>query len=211
MRYALCNNARNYVILSPFLSTIRMISVKWFDLSGFSLNMRALGGFILNLLFNSKWLCSLWGSKNQFIYSVVSNTLRPEGLQHTRLPCPSPTTGVCSNSCPLSWWCHPIISSSVVPFSSHLQSFQASGSFPMSQLFATGGQSIGISASASILPMNMQDWFPLGWTGWISLQSKGFSRVFSNTTSSKASILWHSAFFTTLTSIHDHWKKHGFD
>ena len=117
----------------------------------------------------------------QFSHSVVSNSL-PHGLQHTRLPCPSPTPRVCSNSCPLSQWCHTNNSSSVIPFSSHLQSFQASGSFPTCQFFASGGQSIGVSASASILPMNIQDWFPLGWTGWISLQSKGPSRVFSNTT-----------------------------
>ena len=100
-------------------------------------------------------------------------------------PCPSPTPGVYSNSCPLSWWCHPTISSSVIPFSSCLQSFPASGSFQMSQLFASGGQSIGVSASASVLPMNIQDWFPLGWTDWSSLQSKGLSRVFSNTTVQK--------------------------
>ena len=107
------------------------------------------------------------------------------GLQHGRPPCPSPTPGVYSNSCPLSQWCHPTISSSVVPFSSCLQSFPASGSFQMSQLFASGGQSIGVSASASVLPMNIPDWFPLGWTGGISLQSKGLSRVFSNTTVQK--------------------------
>ena len=103
------------------------------------------------------------------------------GLQHTRPPCPSPTPRVYSNSCPLSRWCHPTISSSVIPFSSCLQSFQASGSLQMSQLFTSRGQRIGVSASASVLPMNIQDWFPLGWTGWISLQSKGLSRVFSNT------------------------------
>ena len=99
--------------------------------------------------------------------------------------CPSPTPGAWSNSCPSSWWCHPTISSSVVPFSSHLQSFKASGSFQMSQFFTSGGQSIGVSASASVLPVNIQDWFPLGCTGWISLQSKGLSRVFSNTTVQK--------------------------
>ena len=120
----------------------------------------------------------------QFNRSVVSDSLWPHGLQHARLPCPSPTPGAYSNSCPLSQWCHPTISSSVIPFS-HLQSFPASGSFPMSQLFASGGQSIGVSTSASVLPMNIQDWFPLGWTGWISLQSKGLSRVFSNTTVQK--------------------------
>ena len=130
----------------------------------------------------------------QFSYSVVSDSLWPHGLQQARLPCPSPTSRVYSQSCPLSQWSHPIISSSVVPFSSHPQSFPASGSFPVSQFFSSGGQNIGVSASASILPMNIQDWFPLGWTGWISLLSKRLSRVFSNT-SSKASVLWHSAFF----------------
>ena len=107
------------------------------------------------------------------------------GLQHARLPCPSPTPSACSNSCSSSQWCHQAISSSVVPFSSCLQSFPASGSSPMSQVFASGGQSIGVSASASILPMNTQDWFPLGWAGWISLLSKGLSKVFSNTTVQK--------------------------
>ena len=109
-------------------------------------------------------------------------TLQPHGLQHARPLCPSPTPRVYSNSSPLSWWCHPTISSSVIPFSSRLQSFPASGSFQMSQLFASGGQSIGVSASTSVPPMNIQDWFPLGWTGWISLQSKELSRAFSNTT-----------------------------
>ena len=117
--------------------------------------------------------------------SVVSDSLRPREPQHARPPCPSPTPGVYSNSCPLSWWCHPTISSSVVPFSSCPQSFPASGSFPMSQLFTSGGQSIVVSASASVLPMNTQDLSPSGWTGWISLQSKGRSRVFSNTTVQK--------------------------
>ena len=121
----------------------------------------------------------------QFSHSVVSNSLRPQGLQHVRPPCPSPTPGVYSNSCPLSRWCHPTISSSVVPFSSCLQSFPASGSFPMSQFFESDGQSIGVSASTSVLPMNIQDRSPLGWTAWISLQSKGLSRVFSNTTVQK--------------------------
>ena len=111
-----------------------------------------------------------------------SDSLQPHELQHTRPPCPSPTPGVYPNSCPMSWWCHPAISASVIPFSSCPQSLPASGSFPMSQLFAWSGQSIGVSASASVLPMNTHDWSPLGWTGWISLQSKGLSRVFSNTT-----------------------------
>ena len=118
----------------------------------------------------------------QFSCSVVSDFLWPHGLQHARLPSPSPSPGACSNSCSLSGWCHPTVSSSVIPFSSCLQSFPASGSFPVSQPFASGGQSIGASASASVLPMNIQDWFPLGLTDLISLQSKGLSRVFSNTT-----------------------------
>ena len=121
----------------------------------------------------------------QFSRSVMSESLCPRGVQHTRPPCPSPTPGVYSNSCPLSQWCHPITSSSVIPFSSHLQSFPTSGSFQMSQFFALGGQSIGVSASTSVLPVNIQDWPLLGWTGWISLLSKGLSIVFSNTTVQK--------------------------
>ena len=120
-------------------------------------------------------------SSVRFGLSVMSNYLRPHGLQHARLPCTSPTPGVYTNSCPLSQWCHPTISSSVVPFSSCLQSFPALGTFQMNQFFTSGGQSIGVSASTSVLPVNIQDWFPLGWTGWTSLQSKGLSRVFSNT------------------------------
>ena len=131
----------------------------------------------------------------QFSLSVVSDSLQPHESQHARPPCPSPTPRVNPNSCPSSQWCHPVISSSVVPFSSCPQSFPASGSFPMSQLFTWGGQSIGVSASASVLPMNTQDWFPLEWTGWISLQSKGLSRVFSNTTVQK-----HQFFSTQLSS-----------
>ena len=121
----------------------------------------------------------------QFSRSVVSDSLQPHGLQHSRPPCPSPTPRVYSNSCPLSQWCHPTTSSSVTPFSSHLQSFPASGSFPMSQFFASGGQIIGVSVSASVLPMNIQDWVHLGLTGLIFLLSKGLSRVFSNTTVQK--------------------------
>ena len=134
-------------------------------------------------------------SSVQFSCSVVSDSLWQHRLQDSRTPHRSPTPRVYSNSCPLSRWCQPTISSSVVPFSSGLQSFLASGSFPMSQLFASDGQSIGVSASASVLPINIQDSFPLGWTGWISLQSKGLSRVCSNTHSSKASILRCSTFF----------------
>ena len=121
----------------------------------------------------------------QVSHSVVSNSLWPHGLQHSRPPCPSPTPAACSNSCPSSWWCHPTISSSVILFFSCLQSFPASGSFPRSQFFALDGQSIGVSSLASVLPMNIQDWFSLGWTGLSSLQFKGLSRVFSNTTVQK--------------------------
>ena len=121
----------------------------------------------------------------QFSRSVVSDSLRPHESQHARPPCPSPIPGVHSDSRPSSQWCHPAISSSVIPFSFCSQSLPASESFPMSQLFTWGGQSIGVSASASVLPMNTQDWSPLGWTGWISLQFKGLSRVFSNTTVQK--------------------------
>ena len=147
-------------------------------------------------------------SVTQFSHSVVSDSLRPQGLQHTRPPCPLPTPGVYSNSCPLSRWCHPTISSSVIPFSSWLQSFPASGSFPISQFFASGGQSIGVSASASVLPMTIQDWFPLGWTSWISLQSKGLSRVFSSTTIQNHEFfgtqlsLWSNSHMST-----DYWKQ----
>ena len=131
----------------------------------------------------------------QFSCSVVSDSLQPHGLQHARTPCPSPTPRAYSNSCPLSWWCHSTISSSVVPFSSHLQSFPASRYFPMSQFFTAGGQSIGVSASASVLPMNTQDWSPLGWTGWSS-SCPGDSQESSPKPLFKTSILWHSAFFT---------------
>ena len=139
----------------------------------------------------------------QFSHSVISDSLRPHGLQLTRPPCPSPTPKVYPNSCPLSWWFYSAISSSVIPFSSCLQSFPASGSFQISQFFASGGQSIGVSASPSVLPKNTQDWSPLGWTGWISLQSKGLeskswvqvSRVFSNTTVQK-----HQFFSTQVSS-----------
>ena len=126
----------------------------------------------------------------------MSNSLQPHGLQHDRLPWPSPTPGAYSNSCPSSQWCHPTISSSVIPLSSfRLPPFPESGAFQMSQFFPSGGQSIGVLASASVLPMNIKGWFPLGWTGWISLQSKGFSSLLQHHIS-KASILWHSAFFT---------------
>ena len=148
----------------------------------------------------------------QFSHSVVSNSLRPHESQHARPSCPSPTPWVHPNPCWSSRWCHPTISSSVIPFSSCPQSFPASGSFPMSQLFASSGQSIGVSASALVLPVNIQDWFPLGWTGWISLQSKGLWRVFSNTTVQKHKFFGTQySYGSILTSLHDYWKNHSFD
>ena len=157
------------------------------------------------LLFNSNLTIQLKKSREtvvllqfssiQFSRSVVSDSLQPHESQHARPSCPSPTPGVYPNPCPLSRWCHPVILSSVVPFSSCPQSFPALGSFPMCQLFAWGGQSIGVSASTSVLPMNTQDWSPLGWTGWISLQFKRLSRVFSNTTVQK------HQFFSTQPSL----------
>ena len=155
----------------------------------------------------------------QYNHSVVSNYLRPHGLQHARLPCPSPTPRACTTSCPLSRWCHPTTSSSVLPFS-YLQSFPASGFFPMSQLFASGNQS-GASASASVLPMNIHNWFPLGCTGCISLQPKGSSRVFSKKKKKESSpmtqfkiigsLALSFLYGPTLTSIHDYWKNRSFD
>ena len=151
-------------------------------------------------------------SSVQFSHSVMSDSLWPHELQHTRPPCPSPTPGVHPNLCPLSRWCHPAISSSVVPFSSCPQSLPASESFPMSQLFAWGGPSTGVSALASFLPENTQGWSPSEWTGWISLLSMGFSRVFSNTTVQKHQILQHSAFFTVqLSHPYLNWKNHSLD
>ena len=172
------------------------------------------GGLIWSYAFRHHWNRSshFFKSQNpfQFSRSVASDSLRPHESQHARPLCPSPATRVYWNSCPSSWWCHPAISSSVVPFSSCPQSLPASGSFSMSQHFALGGQSIGVSASASVLPVNTQDWSPLGWTDWISLQSKGLSRVFSSTTvqsiNFSALSFLHSP---TLTSIHDHWKNHS--
>ena len=133
-------------------------------------------------------------------FLTLSNSLWSNGLQHDRPPCPSLMPRVYPNSCPLSWWCHPAISSSVIPFSSRLQSFPSSGSFPMSQFFTSGGQSIGVSTSASVLPTNIQDSSPLGWTGWITLLSKGLSRVFSNTTVQKHQFC--SAQFSLWSSSH---------
>ena len=155
--------------MSPSNEHLRLISFRtgWLDLL-------AVQGTLKSLLHSV-----------QFSRSVVSDSLWPHELQHARPPCPSPNPKIYPNSSPLSQWCHPTISSSVIPFSSCLQSFSAWGSFPMNQLFASGCQSVGVSASKSVLPMNTQDWSPLGWTGWISLQSKGLSRVFSNTTVQK--------------------------
>ena len=141
------------------------------------------------------WALHEMFSSVQFSHSVVSDSLWPHESQHARPPCPSPTPGIYSNSCPSSQWCHPAISSSVVPFSSCPQPLPTTGSFPMSLLFTWRGQSIGVLASTSVLPMNTQDWSPLGWTGWISLKSKGLSRVFSNTTVQK-----HPFFGTQLSS-----------
>ena len=160
--------------------------VKWFDHNQATSNRRA--GIYVYLKFKicAPRLYCLSNIKSvQFSCSVMSDSLRHHELQHARPPCPSPTPGVYSNSCPLNQWFHLTMSYSVVPFSFYPQSFPASGSSQMSQFLASGGQSIGLSASASVLPMNTQDWSPLGWTGWISLQSKWLSRVFSNTTVQK--------------------------
>ena len=158
------------------------------------------------------WAWNIFYVSVRFSHSVVSNSLWPHGLQHARLPCPSPIPRAYSNSCPSSRWCHPTISSSVIPFSSHLQSFPASGSFLISHLFKSGGQSVGASALASVLPKNIQNWLPLGLTGWISLQPKGLSRVFSNTTVQKHQFLALTFLNDpTLTSIHDYWKNDRFD
>ena len=142
----------------------------------------------------------------------MSDSLWPHGLQHTRLPCPPLSPRVCSNSCPLNWWCCLIISFSAVLFSFWCQSFPASGPLPMSWLFTSGGQSIGASASASVLSMNSQDGFPLGWAGLISVLSKGLSRFFSNTTIQKHQSLKLSFLYgSTFTPVHDYWKNHSFD
>ena len=151
-------------------------------------------------------------SSVQLSCSLVSNSLRPHELQHARSPCPLPTPGVYPNPCPLNRWCHPAVSISVAPFSCS-QSLPALGSFPMGQLVASGGQNTGVSASVSVLPMNTQDQSSLGWTGWISLQSKGLSRVFSNTTvqSINSLVLSFLQDCPTLTCIHNHWKNHSLD
>ena len=178
-------------------------------------NKRSKCRMISTIMSRNGEISSAWWTREdisvQFSRSVMSDSLQPREPQHTRPPCPSPTPRVHPNPCPLSWWCHPTISS----FSSRLQSFPASGSFPMSpmsQFFASGGKSIGASASASVLPVNIQDWFPLGWTGRISLQSKGLSESspmpqFKSINSSALSFLYSP----TLTSIHDYWNNHSFD
>ena len=157
---------------------------------------------ILKVAFTCYWdfvyLVSVQFRHSVLSDSLLSDSLRPHELQHARSPCPSPTPGVHSNSCPSSRWCHPAMSFSVIPFSSCPQPLPASESFPMSQLFSWGGQSIGVSALASVLPMNTQGWSPLGWTGWISLQSKGLSTVFSNT--SNTTVQKHQFFGTQLSS-----------
>ena len=147
------------------------------------------------------------GAVSQFFGSVMSDSLQPHGLQHTRLPCPSPTPGCYANSCPLSQWCHPAISSSVVPLSSHLQSSLASGCFPISWFYSSGGQTTGVFGSASVLPMNIQDWFHLGLTGLISLLLKGLSKVLRlEHHNSKASVLWYSTFLIHSTLISTMWE-----
>ena len=156
--------------------------------------------FFLKFIFN--WGIIALKHCVQLLSHVWLSHLQPHGLQHTRLPCPSPTAGACSSSCPSSQWCHPTISPSVVPFFSRLQSFPASVSFPMSQFFASGGQIIGVSASASVLPMNIQDWFPLR-MDWLDLLAvQGTLKSLLQHHSSKASILWHSAFFIVNSHIH---------
>ena len=161
----------------------------WHLLPGAALSITltgmCIGLWVSNILIYCLRVMLLRFSSVQFSCLFMSDFLQPHGLQHTRLPYPSPNSGACSNSCSWSQWCHPTISSSVIPFSPCLQSFPASWSFLMSQFFTSGSQSIGVSASASVLPMNIQDWCPLGWTRWISLQSKGLSRVFSITTAQK--------------------------
>ena len=177
------HHAHSALVSLCFLAVPRIPQIlNMFPLLSFELTFSE-SGMLLSRI--SAWLASSSTSSVQFSHSVVSDSLRPHEPQHARTPCPSPTPGVHPNPCPLSRWYHPTISSSVIPFSSCPQSFPASGTFPMSQIFTSGSQNIGVSASASVLPMNTQDWSPLGWTGWISLQSRGLSNVFSNTTVQK--------------------------
>ena len=176
---------RPLLLLPSIFPSIRVFSdesalrIRWPKYWNFSFSISPSSEYSGLTSFRMDWLGLL------AVRAVVFNSLQPHGLQHTRPPSPSPTPGVYSNSCPFSQWCHPTISSSVVPFSSCLLPFPVSGSFQITQFFASGGQSIGVSASASVLPVNIQDWLPLGWSGWISLLFKGLSRVFSNTTVQK--------------------------
>ena len=165
-----------------------------------------------NLIFSTANTITVQFSKIQLNCSVMSNSLWPHGLQHARLPCPSPTCEVCLNPCQLSWWCHPTISSSVIPLSSCPQSFSTSGSFPMSQFFTWGGQSTGASASASVLPMNTQDWFPLGGLVWSSYSLRDSQESFPTPEfKSNNSLVFSFLYVPTLESIHDYWKNHRFD
>ena len=193
----------NFCVYSPGINLLSMHSLGfWSHLSG----ARVENGKRIRFKARHIWVwitCLIFQfSSVQFSHSVESNSLRLHGLQHARFPCPSPTPRACSNSCSLSQWCHRTVFSSVVPFSSCPQSFPASGCFPVNQFFASGGQSIGVSASASVLLMNAHDWFLLGWTGSISLQSKGLSRVFSNTTFQK------HQFFGTQLSLQSNSHSH---
>ena len=199
----------NVPLISPvFLKRTLGFPILLFSSNSFHCSLKKALLSLLDILWNSalSWVLLLSSPK------VVSNSLSPYGLQYTRLPSPSPYPRFCSKLCPLSQWCHPTISTTAVPFSSWLQSFPASGSFPMSQYFTSGGQRIGASASASILPMNIQGWFPLGLTGWITLKSKGLSRSsqtlqIKSISSSALSVLYGPM----PSSIHDYWKNHSFD
>ena len=195
----------NFTTALPTLGQTKLIHLSYlFHLHFASLSSRTLSYFPgISMMLP----CSV-----QFSHTVVSDSLWPYESQHAKPPCPSQTPGVYSNSCPSSQWCHPAISSSVVPFSSCPQTLTASGSFPVSQLFTWGGQSIGVSASASVLPMNTQDWSPLGRTGWISLQPRDSQE--SSATPQFKSINFSALSFLhspTLTSVHDHWKNHSLD
>ena len=202
---AACHNSMSFTIsqsLLKFMSTESVMPSNHLILCPLPLLTSifpTIGSFLMSPLF---------ASVSQFSHSVVSDSLQPHGLQHTRLPCLSPTPGASSNSCPLHWWCHSSISSSVHQFSSHLQSFPASGFFPMSQFLASGSQSI--ETSASVFSMNIQDWFLSRLTDLISLQPKGLSRVFSNSTVQEHQLFGSQPFLygPTLTSIHDSWKNH---
>ena len=218
----------SWFILSEITIVIITVTIIWdkrlFSKAFLKVTRSVLHGLFVLCISPSEWRVKSWSSHlpqqgschtrpvltaSQFSsVQFISDSLWPHGLQHARPPCPSPTPRVYSNSCPLCLWCHPTISSSAVPFSSHPQSFPASGSIQMSQFFVSGGQSIGASASASVLPMTIQDWFPLGWTDWISLLSKWLSRVFSKPQFKRINSLALSFLYgPTLTSIHNYWKN----